>query len=136
MEEKTKQSMFKSFFGSRLFLLFSLVIMMLVAFGYARGYYQDFKIKEEIRQLEEEVKSLETKKIESLDILQYVTSDDFIEEKARTELNLKKPGEKVVVFDRKDESYEERDNLGEDASIKNPKKWLNYFLHKDVDSIN
>ena len=137
MEERKRQSWFKRFFASRLFLVISLVVVIAIAFGYARGYYQDYKIKQEIRELEEEVRNLETKKIESLDILQYVTSDDFIEEKARTELNLKAPGEKVLVFNREDDKYnEERIGLNQNEVIKNPKKWFYYFLHKSVDTNN
>jgi cell division protein FtsB len=133
MSDIQKTSWFKRFFSSRLFLVVSLAVVFLIAFGYARAYYQDYKIKQEIRALEEEVKSLQTKKLESMEILQYVTSQDFVEEKARTELNMKKPGEKVVIINRpEDEGSGVRTVDSDVKPLSNPVKWLYYFLNKQI----
>jgi len=43
---------FKRFFGSRLFLVIALVVTILVAFSYARAYYQDYTIRQEIQSLQ------------------------------------------------------------------------------------
>lgn len=107
---------------------------MLVSFNYARVYYQDYEVRREIRELEEEVKNLEQKKIESLHILQYVTSPSFVEEKARTELNMKKPGEHVVIVQTlktPTETPEEQPANEEDLTGKsNPIKWWYYFVKR------
>ncbi len=132
MARKTDKSGFKRFFGSRLFLLTSLIVTILIAFSYARAYYQDYTIKQEIRELQNQVKNLEKKKIESLEILKYVMSPSFVEEKARTELNLKKPGENVIVIPSqsgKDLKGYTLEDQGESSSeyLKNPTKWWYYF---------
>ena len=62
--QKNEKSFLKRFFGSRWFLVTAFVVAVLVAFGYARAYYQDYKIRQEIDSLQEQVKKLEHKKIE------------------------------------------------------------------------
>src|SRR3989338_5634201 len=92
-----KESGWKNFFGSRLFLLVATIIAIMVMFGYGRAYYQDYLVTQEIDHLQDQAKSLEAKKMELLEVLKYVKSDSFAEEKARTELNMVKPGEQVLV---------------------------------------
>ncbi len=131
--KKKRQTILGRFFGSRLFLLIALILAILVAFGYARAYYQDYKIKEEIKALQDEVKSLEHKKLESMEILKYVTSPAFVEEKARTELNLKKPGENVLVIkNHENEAQRELLRPVDNSVLNNPIKWWYYFTHKPI----
>lgn len=123
-------SVFRRFFSSRLFLAVAFVSLVLIALGYARAYYQDYQIRQEIRELEDEVKSLETRKIESMELLRYVSSPDFVEEKARTELNLTKPGEKVIIIQReRKEGADEPNGLGTDRPLNNIVQWWYYFTH-------
>jgi cell division protein FtsB len=130
MKKVREQSPVQRFFASRLFIILGLVCVLLITTSYIRGYYQDYKIQEEIRTLQGEISQLEKKKIESLEILQYVMSPDFVEEKARTEFGMKKPGERVIVL--ADESgertpVERREEGGQD--LNNIRKWWYYFTH-------
>lgn len=135
--QREKQSFLKRFFGSRLFLLIALVCVILVAIGYIRAYYQDYKIRQEINALQDEVKRLEYKKLESMEILKYVTSDAFVEEKARTELNLKKPGEGVIVVTNPEIDSVQKPDLGVDTThLSNPVKWWYYFTRHELPKIN
>ncbi len=68
-----------------------------MAFLYARAYYQDYMVRQEIKELQSDIEKLNTKKLESLKVLEYVTSNQFVEETARTDLNMKKVGESVLV---------------------------------------
>lgn len=112
-----------------------LVVAVFFAINYARAYYQEYKVKQEISALREEVKHLEQKKLESLKILKYVTSDAFVEEKARTELNLKKQGEQVVVVTGQDEekkSIHAGNDTGEIRYLSNPMRWWYYIIHHSL----
>jgi cell division protein FtsB len=133
MNREQKQSGFRRFFTSKLFSVVALVVLILVALGYVRAFHQNYNIKQEIRQLESEVRKLETKKLESMVILKYVTSKDFVEEKARTELSMKKPGEKVAVIER-DKIGTEVDKMKNESEehLDNPSKWWYYFRHKRI----
>ena len=129
--QRERQSFLKRFFGSRLFLLIALVCAILIAAGYIRAYYQDYKIRQEINALQDEVKRLEHKKLESMEILKYVTSNAFVEEKARTELNLKKPGENVVVVTNPEiESEKKEVGSVEKSPLSNYSKWWYYFTRR------
>lgn len=134
MESRQEKSIIKRFYKSRLFLVIILFVSIFMILDYSRAYYQDYKIKQEIKSLEEEFARLQKNKLESLDLLEYVSDSDFVEEKAREELNLKKPGENVLIIKREDPadtgSYQEQS----EEKKSNPKRWLNYFLKNSVDN--
>ena len=131
MTPKEHASPIRRFFSSRLFLICILFAVGVVALGYARAYYQDYKIAQEIRSLEKEVSQLENKKLESLDILTYVMSDTFVEESARTQLNVKKPGEHVVVVESSVSSAVARGQL-HPKDLNNWVKWWYYFVRHSL----
>lgn len=124
----------RRFFASRLFLVCVSCVAFLFAIGYARAYYQDYKVKQQINALQKDLEKLENKKLESLQILQYVMSTDFVEEKARTELNMQKPGEHVVIFPTQSGDMKRAGEAGSVSGqrIGNPLKWWYYFTHQPV----
>lgn len=132
MVDRSKSSPIKRFFGSPLFLLIGIPFVVFVMFGLVRSYYNGYKINLEISNLKSDIKSLEQKKIDSMKILNYVMSEDFVEEKARTELNMKKDGENVLVF--KNQTVQDSDNDAKDGDtlqkMNNPLKWWYYFTDK------
>jgi len=134
MKQRSHNSTVHAFLNSRIFLLGSLIVAIFFALGFARAYYQDFKVKKEISRLEAEVSALENKKIESLDILSYVQSDAYVEDRARTELHMKKPGERVLLLQDTDTTIEADWQAHEQTRqfISNPVKWWYYFTHKPL----
>jgi cell division protein FtsB len=119
------------FLRSKTFLIILSITAVLFVFNYARGYYQDYALRQEIAALEDEMKSLQNKKIESLEILKYVSSQAFVEEKARTELGLRKPEENVVVVSNQAGNVQINDGTGvnDDRYLSNIRKWWYYFRH-------
>jgi len=133
MSRRPNTNFLRRFFTSPLFLVCTLVVSFLFLFAFARNYVEDYNIRNEITSLKQEVKALETKKIESLSILEYVMSDNFVEEKARKELNLKKPGENLVVIKNSLENENlEVDEAVEEKGLSKPVKWWYYFTHKSL----
>ena len=126
-----KASGWKIFFTSRLFMLVAAIIAIMVVFGYGRAYYQDYLVNQEIQHLQEQAKNLQAKKMELLEVLKYVKSDSFAEEKARTELNMIKPGEQVVVVPQEkiSDNRQENNSVVGWTNISNYKKWRQYFLN-------
>lgn len=122
----------KRFFASPWFYVAMALALALVGFAYGRSYYQAYKVKKEIESLQEQVRKLEKKRLESMKILSYVMSNDFVEEKARVELNLKKPGEHVIVMpDEETAPNAPVRQPAEDLSGQteaNPIKWWKYFF--------
>jgi hypothetical protein len=80
------------------FLIGLLGALGFMTLAFAQAYYQRYKFEQEINQLKEKKKKLETKKLETLDLLQYIKSPDFVEQKAYTELHRTKPGEQIVII--------------------------------------
>lgn len=131
---ETASTKWKQIFYSRWFLFALFIVSVLLIFSYARAYYREYKVRIEIESLKEEVKKLEAKKIQTVEVLKYVQSQAFVEEKARTELNLLKPGEKMAVIpsgtDKNDIGQSEM-NLVKWTNVKNPVKWFKFFFFKD-----
>ncbi len=136
--KRTDQSTFRRFFASRLFLIVGLLVVALIAIGYARAYYQDYQVRQQIDALQEQLKVLDKKKLESIEIFKYVTSPKFVEEKARTELNMQKPGEQVVVIKNQEPVVISNTSTVavDDGVLSNPLKWWYYFTHKQLPNIN
>ena len=131
-----QSSPLRRFFTSRLFLVVIFGMIGLIVFGSIRTYYQDYKVKQEIASLQDEVNNLQKKKFQSMELLQYVTSNAFVEEKARTELNLKKPGEHVLIIPNIQKSQEDKEANSQifqsGQNLSNPIKWWYYFIHKPI----
>lgn len=124
-----KDNGWKNFFSSQIFVVIVVIVAIMVVFEYARAYYQDYLVRQEIAYLEDQAKKMESKKVELLEVLKYVKSDNFVEEKARTELNLVKPGEQVVVVPQAKQNGNRQENgaVVRLENIPNYQKWLNYF---------
>jgi cell division protein FtsB len=128
----SKESGRKSFFRSNLFVAAATTVAVMAMFGYGRAYYQNYLVAQEIRYLQDQAEKLEAKKIELLDVLKYVKSDSFAEEKARMELNMAKPGERVLVVPRTEVAVNRQENgvvVGLN-NVSNYKKWRQLFLNK------
>lgn len=127
----TSENSWKKFFGSRWFVVVAAIAAFMVVAGFARAYYQDYLVTQDIERLREQAKSLAARKIELLEVLKYVKSDSFVEEKARRELNMAKPGENVLVVPKTAVSgngQEKNDVVGLN-NISNYKKWWHYFFN-------
>ena len=122
----------KRFFSAWWFLAGVFVIAFLMVFAYARALYQDYQVKKEIARLEEEVKNLEAKKFSTLEVLKYMQSEKFLEDKARSEFNLSKPGENLSVISLPGggeiSSGQENEDMIKSPNLSNPEKWWKFFL--------
>lgn len=96
---RTKKSFLSSIFSNQKFLtLVGFFIIVLISIPLAKNISQRYKINKEIRELQEEIANLENKNIDLKELVAYLESDQFVEEQARLNLGLKKPGEDVAVI--------------------------------------
>lgn len=127
----SKDQKWKQIFYSRWFLALLFVLTFLLIISYIRAYYQEFQVRQEISNLQEQLHSLEAKKIETMELLKYAQSSTFVEEKARTELNLIKPGENAVIIagvNENDPDRQEKTNMIKWSQVSNPIKWFKFFF--------
>ncbi|HNU96070.1 MAG TPA: septum formation initiator family protein [Candidatus Magasanikbacteria bacterium] len=121
---------FKKVFYSYWFLFVMLGIFTVVSVAFTRSFYQDYQVKKEIERLKKEFSVLETKKLRSLELLSYFQSDEFLEKRARLEMNLSKPGEQVAVIKGLNEETDgQTENNVIKSNLPNYKKWWNYFFN-------
>lgn len=127
----SKEQKWKQIFYSRWFLAVLFVLTFLLIISYVRAYYQEYQVRQEIANLQEQLHSLESKKIETMDLLRYAQSSTFVEEKARTELNLAKPGENMAIIasdSQKDINGQQKQNMIKWSQVSNPIKWFKFFF--------
>lgn len=131
--KKRKQGSHNRFFRSKWFFSILVVVLVLLGYSYGNALYKDYTIKQDIEKLKLNIQSLETEKFESLELLDYVMSDDFVEREARRSLNLQEPGEEVYMVAATATtriavaSVEPEKN----SRLKNPVKWWYYFIQKN-----
>ena len=65
--------------------------------SFLRVYFKDYELRQEIQRTQVDVTKLEKRKIESLEILKNLQSDAYVQDRAREELQVTKPGEAVLV---------------------------------------
>ncbi len=129
---KEKESALGRVFLARWFLFLLLGLVIIIAVGYARAYYEDYQVRQQISALEKEVEALQKKKFTSLELLERANTESFLEEKAKTELNLKKPDENVLIIPEIDDAATAQAEsalkpTAEEAPLSNPRKWWYYF---------
>jgi len=126
-----QSSAWSLFFYSKIFLLIILAGIVFTGFAFLRSYYQDYQVKQEIDRLKYEADNLEAKKLETLEVLKYVQSPDFAEQKARMEFNLVKPGEQVAIVKNAEAgvntSGQVDNKMVESSDVSNIIKWWRFF---------
>ncbi|NCD01017.1 hypothetical protein EOL94_02920 [bacterium] len=130
-KKKKNDNFLKKIFCSQLFwmiILFSLLIAIIIPMY--NVWQKQEEINEEIEKFKLEKEKYEIENKEWTEMINYLQSEDSLEDRARTNLNLKKEGETVVVIKRGDE-VDLFKNSGDDKNIENlsnPEKWLRYFI--------
>ena len=131
----------KTILNHKFITIVGLIIILLIVIPLVKNIRQRNKINNEIKSLENDIKELGNDNYELRGLIDYLESDQFVEEQARLNLGLKKQGEKVIVVeDSRDVSgnidttsdsmikipWLEK-NISRD-NITNTQKWLVYFF--------
>jgi cell division protein FtsB len=136
------QSVVQIFFSrAKLMLIIGLVLLALIAVPLARKINQKRALDQEIQALSDEAVRLEQKNSDLQEVMNYLGSDGFAEKEGRLNLDLKKPGEQVVVIkgmesgatttDAQTTSVFNVPGLDKEAAppyISNVARWQNYFF--------
>ncbi len=80
-------------------------IIVLISFPIAKNVSQRHNINKEVKELENEIKLIEDKNAQLQKLIDYLSSEQYVEEQARLNFGLKKEGEETVVV-----------NIGGDSS--------------------
>lgn len=124
------QSTFKRVLRSRVFTVLVLVVITLLGTALYRDYTQQQEVRTELDQLEQEITQLKGKKLELAKMIDILETSNYIEQEARKNLGLKKPGERVVSIP-EDARPQPRVAGAATQHIErptNPVMWFDYFF--------
>lgn len=119
---------YRLFSNQRFLAIVGLILLLLIILPLARTYSQKRVIENEISGVQQEIAQFEKDNQELKEMLSYLQSDQSLEAQARMNLNLKKPGETVVVIENQEEIKNSDDVQDNEEEISNLKKWFNYFF--------
>ena len=143
MVNKGKRNIFeKIFFNQKFLTLVGLIVIVLISWPFAKNAVKQHKINKEISDYKEEIADLQNKSLDLKNFVAYLESDQFAEEQARLNLNLKKSGEELTVIKTEVNGAElasssegdpifnipGRKKAEASPAASNPKKWLDYFF--------
>lgn len=115
-------------------------LFLFVGVSTVRESYREWKVDQEIRQMQAEIERLEGRKLSLAELIARLDSPEAIDKEARTRLGLRKPGERVIILRGADGPSDWKGDLAPDAALTpeqsakaerpNPKRWLDYFFPK------
>jgi len=115
--------------NQRFLAFIGLVLLVLISFPLLKTYSQKRLIEEEMVQIKEDIARYEMETAQLQEMIEYLGSEASLEAQARMNLNLKKPGETVVVIERDDIQGNQIENKDKEIESSNLKKWKDYFLN-------
>ncbi len=123
------ENYFVRLFSSQRFVaIVALAFLVLLSFPLAKSYSRKVLVDKEIEDMKQQVEKFQNENREMKEMLEYLSSKESAEEQARLNLNLKKPGEAVVIVETSNKETENSDVI-EDESCSNLKKWWRYFFN-------
>lgn len=137
-----RKSLFKNAISKQIILsIIGFIIIVLISVPLAKNVSKQYKVNKEIDSLRSEITDLGSKNSQLKDLISYMQSDQFVDEKARLNLNYKQPGESVVVVNDKTSEQSDEKKFGsanvdtskdnqKQSENNNFKKWSKYFLKK------
>lgn len=124
--------------SSKILLIISVLFLVFFSVNLMKEIINRQDLKKEIGSLQGEIDTLEQKNREMTDLIKYFNSVDFVEKEARTKLNLRKPGEKIIIVPEQTSGsstaqFSQTAAAGPQSDtaeygLPNPVKWLNYFF--------
>ena len=115
--------------SQRFLAIIGLVFIVLILLPLARTYSQRRLVEKEISDVNSQISDYEQKNKEMNDMIAYFQSPQYLEAQARLNLNLKKPGEEVVVINTPQDSGVTTVATGAAQSASDYVKWWRYFFN-------
>ncbi|MAF20524.1 MAG: hypothetical protein CMI55_02460 [Parcubacteria group bacterium] len=133
------QNVIKRILGSKIFLFLISFILIALVVNLGRESYRKHELTKEINSLNADIEQLEGRNRQLSNLMEYFKQDSYLEKEARLKLNLKKPGEQVIILssglDQPSQDSDQPDNLEAIEDSLSPKeptanywKWWEYFF--------
>ncbi len=122
----------KKWLNSKLTLFFGILILLFIGVNFLRSWAKSQEINQEIKKMQTEISTLEKNNLELAELINYLNSTAYLEEKAREDLGLKKEGEKIVIVSetgqKTDGSLNGLTQAQTGNNLSNLGQWWQYFF--------
>ncbi|MFA6994902.1 MAG: septum formation initiator family protein [Patescibacteria group bacterium] len=115
--------------NQRFLAIIGLVFLVVIIFPLAQTYSQRRLAEKEVQDVKNKISNYEIQNKQLEDLITYLKSDQSLEAQARLNLNMKKPGEAVIVVEDKKVSTMNIAASSTDESRSNLVKWWRYFFN-------
>jgi cell division protein FtsL len=121
-----------------LFFVASVAVFFFIGVSTVRETYRALQVDDEIKGLETQVNAMEGKKTKLMQAIQELNSPDGLDRAARGQLDMRKPGERVIVVRGIGEksALNQLEPVPPSLSLSQaelpqttPKRWFYYFFH-------
>lgn len=126
-----KKKLIKSPGKIGLFMVVNVVILFFLIIAFGREYVGNLQIEREIAELEAQREQLESQQLDTLGLIDELSSEYALEREARTKFGMGEVGETLIVV--QDEPVGEIDTEDPNANVLpvgNPLRWYYYFFDK------
>lgn len=105
------KSFIKRLFSSKIFLFFIGLALIWLGVSLGQESYRKYQLTKEINALKSEIEKIESNNEQLASLIEFFQQESYLEKEARLKLNLKQPGEKVVIVPQAEqEIVEETEN--------------------------
>ncbi|MDP2631441.1 MAG: septum formation initiator family protein [Candidatus Uhrbacteria bacterium] len=122
----------------KLFVVLNVVILFFLILAFGREYVGNMQVEWEIASLEAEQTSLENEQLDTMNLINQLSSEYYLENEARIKHGLGREGETLVLIE--DLEYVDEVPAGQDdfldtlapGGVGNPARWFYYFFNKST----
>ena len=129
---QSDKNFFKKILSSKVFLFVVALALIVVAVNVGQESYRKYQLTQEIDKLKTEIERLEGNNNQLADLMEYLKEEPYLEKEARLKLNLKKPGEKVIILSNEEQEQKQEEVLSDIPELTgengNYWKWWEYFF--------
>ena len=135
-QQNQPKRMIRNLLSSKIFLFLAFFALIFLVVNLFKESYQKYQLNKEIDNLKSEIDRLEGKSNQLSSMIDYFGDQSYLEKQARLKLNLKKPGESVVVISEAEQIKDEaqvnlekvRQDILPEKEVANYWRWWEYFF--------
>jgi cell division protein FtsB len=131
MIQRPRQTFWGRFYNSNVFIILLSIFLIFSLFKVGKELVKRHTINQEISDLNKQLTAVSQEKDKLKDLISYLETDKYVEEQARSQLNLSKPGEKRIDLTTDQENQVAEVKNGEE-DLSNWRKWFNYFFASNL----
>jgi len=125
---QSKSRVEKFFSNQKVIAFLALAFLIFLSFPLAKSQSRRLVADKEIKEMRLKIAEFEKENEELMELVDYISSPQAAENQGRMSLNLKKPGEAVIIIDRAEAQDLETESSEKKDESNSWKLWWSYFF--------